>query len=128
TVGTVSVGRLLERGVHRLDLIRVLTGGESVEVQCTMDPLPSDGPDRSAKVLLRTTDDILCSLDIARVETNRVGAAEWVGTAGKVTADWPARKVKRTAANGTLQEWTVQTKTSVLGTFNTFVHAIRTCT
>lgn len=128
TAGPVPLGALLELGVHLLDLIRFLTGGEIVEVQCTMDPLPSDGPDRSAKVLLRTTDDILCSLDIARVETNRVGAAEWAGTAGKVTADWSARKVTRTAANGTLQEWTVEPKATVLVTLQTFVHAIRTGT
>jgi predicted dehydrogenase len=126
--GLVPLGALLELGIHLLDLVRFLTGKEILEVQCTMDPLPSHGPETSVKGLLRTAGDIVCTLDIARVEATRVGKAEWVGSAGKVTADWPARRVTRTAANGTSQEWTVEPRPTVLITLQAFVHAIRTGT
>ena len=126
--GLVSLGALLELGIHLLDLVRFLTGKEILEVQCVTDPLPSNGPDTSAKVLLRTAGDILCTLDIARVEANRVGRAEWVGSAGTVTADWPARKVTRTSAKATSQQWTVEPRPTVLVTLQAFVHAIQTGT
>jgi len=128
TAGPVPLGALLELGIHLIDLVRFLTGKEILEVQCALDPLPSNGPETSAKVQLRTEGDILCRLDIARVETNRVGAAEWVGTAGKLTADWPARRVTRTDANGTSQEWKLEPQPTVLVTLQAFVHAIRTGT
>lgn len=129
TAGPVPLGALLELGVHLVDLVRFLTGKEIVEVQCTTDPLPSRAPETSAKVRLRTADGILCTLDIARVEAKRVGTAEWVGSTGKMTADWPARRVtRRTMANGFLEEWTVEPMPTVLVTLQAFVHAIRTRT
>jgi predicted dehydrogenase len=128
TAGPVPLGALLELGVHLVDLVRFLSGKEILEVQCTTDPLPSNAPETSAKVCLRTEDDILCTLDIARVEANRVGTAKWVGSIGNMTADWPARKVtKSTAMNGS-QQWTVEARPTVLLTLQAFVHAIRTGT
>ena len=94
--GLVPLGALLELGIHLLDLVRFLTREEILEVQCTMDPLPSHCPETSVKVRLRTAGNIVCTLDIARVETMRVGTVEWVGSAGKVMADWPRRKVTST--------------------------------
>jgi predicted dehydrogenase len=126
--GLVPLGALLELGIHLLDLVRFLTGQEILEVQCTMDPLSSTGPETLANVQLRTTGDILCTLDIARVESKRVGSAEWVGSAGKATGDWAARKVTRTATNELSQEWTVEPRPTVLATLQAFVHAIRTQT
>jgi predicted dehydrogenase len=126
--GPVSLGALLELGIHLLDLIRFLTREEIVEVQCTMEPLPSNGPETRVKVHLQTTGDVVCTLDIARVDVKRIGTAEWVGSAGKVTADWPARKVTRTGVDGSSQEWTVEPRPTVLVTLQAFVHAIRTKT
>lgn len=124
--GPVSLGALLELGIHLLDLVRFLTGEEIVEVQSTMEPLSSHGPETRAKVRLRTTGNVLCTLDIARVEVKRMGIAEWVGSAGKVTADWPAHKVTRTGPDGPSQEWTVEPRPTILATLQAFVHAIRT--
>lgn len=128
TAGPVPLGALLELGIHLLDLVRFLTGKEILEVHCTMDPLPSTGPETLVKARLRTTGGIVCTLDIARVKVTRVGTAEWVGTLGKVTADWPARKVTRTAPNEPSQEWTVEPRPTVLATLQAFVQAIRTQT
>ncbi len=126
--GLVPLGALLELGIHLLDLVRFLTREEILEVQCTMDPLPSHCPETSVKVRLRTAGNIVCTLDIARVETTRVGTVEWVGSAGKVMADWPRRKVTSTTSHGPSRELTVEPRPTVLDTLQAFVHAIRTQT
>ena len=58
----------------------------------------------------------------------RVGTVEWVGSAGTVMADWPRRKVTRTALPGPSRELTVAPRPTVLDTLQAFVHAIRTQT
>lgn len=122
----VPLGALLELGVHLLDLVRFLTGEEIVEVRSMMAPMPSSAPEIEAKVELRTAGGVSCVLDIARVESRRVGTAEWVGTAGCVIADWPQRKVTRITASGRSDEWTVDPRPTVLATLEAFVRAIRT--
>jgi predicted dehydrogenase len=124
--GPVAVGALLELGIHLLDLIRFLTGEEIREVQCTMTPSPEAAPETRVQAQIRTSGDILCRLDIARVEARRAGSAEWVGTSGTIRADWVARKLTRTAADGTSRTWDLEPRPTVLATLKAFVQAIRT--
>lgn len=124
--GHVPLGALLEIGIHLLDLVRFVTGEDIVEVQCTTDSVAPESPETYAKARLRTSGDVICTLDTARVESRRVGRAEWVGTMGTVTADWTTRKVTRTAADGSAQEWSLDARPTVLATLQAFVHAVRT--
>jgi predicted dehydrogenase len=128
TMTPAPLGALLELGVHLLDLVRFLTGEEILEVQCRMTPLPAKAPETMAQVRLRTAGGVTCMLDIARVESMRVGRAEWIGTAGYVTADWPQRRVTKRNGQGLLDEWTVEPWPTVLAALQAFVHAIRTGT
>ncbi len=127
-VGPMKVGALLELGIHLLDLVRFLTREEIVEVQCTMTPLPSMAPETQVEVRLRTSSGIACSLDIARVDVQRKGRAVWIGEKGTLTADWVSRRLTRTAADGSVEAWTLEVKPTVLATLQAFVHAIRTAT
>ncbi len=124
--GPLPLGALLELGIHLLDLVRFLTGEEIQEVRCTMTPLPSQAPETAVAAVLRTSSGVTCELDIARVESARVGRAEWTGTEGTITADWPGRRVVRTSSEGAIQEWMVEPRPTVLVTLQAFVHAIRT--
>lgn len=126
--GPVAVGALLELGVHLLDLVRFLTGEEIIEVQCTMNPAPGVGPETRVQALLRTSGDIRCSLDIARVEAKRRGATEWSGRGGTIKADWVARTLTMTANDGSSHMLAVQPQPTILATLHAFVQAIRTGT
>ncbi|HSA61539.1 MAG TPA: Gfo/Idh/MocA family oxidoreductase [Nitrospiraceae bacterium] len=126
--GPAPVGALLELGIHLLDLVRFLTGEEILKVQCTMTPDPSKAPEALVRAKLQTTGGVICALDIARVESSRVGTAEWAGINGTVTADWPKRRVMRTDIHGTSESWTVESCPTVLATLQAFVQAIRTST
>jgi len=124
----VALGALLELGIHLLDLVRFLTGDEIIKVRCTMTPLPSTAPETMVTVQLRTSRDVTCALDIARVEFHRLGRAEFVGVTGTVTADWPQRIVTRSMVQGTSEKWTVEPYPTVLATLQAFIHAIHTGT
>jgi predicted dehydrogenase len=124
----VALGALLELGIHLLDLVRFLTGNEIIKVRSTMTPPPSTAPETRVTVQLRTSGDVTCALDIARVESERVGMAEWIGAIGTVTADWSHRTVTRTMGQGTSKQWTVEPYPTVLATLQAFVHAIHTGT
>jgi predicted dehydrogenase len=126
TNGPVAVGALLEIGIHLLDLIRFLTREEISEVQCTMTPSPEAAPETRVHAQVRTSGGILCALDIARVEAQRAGTAEWIGTGGRIRADWVARKLTRTAGDGTSRTWALEPRPTVLATLEAFVQAIRT--
>jgi predicted dehydrogenase len=126
--GQIPLGALLELGIHLLDLVRFLTGDEIRKVQCAMTPDPSKTPETMVQVQLQTNGGVNCTLDIARVESSRVGTAEWVGTGGTLTADWPRRRIIRTDTHGTSESWTVEPCQTVLATLQAFVHAIRTGT
>jgi predicted dehydrogenase len=128
TSGQIPLGALLELGIHLLDLVRFLTGDEIRKVQCTMTPDPSKAPETMVQVQLQTLGGVNCTLDIARVESSRVGTAEWVGTSGTVTADWSRRRVTRTDIHGTSEAWTVEPCQTVLAILQAFVQAIRTST
>ncbi len=123
-----ALGALLELGVHLLDLVRFLSGQDITEAQCTMSPLPSLGPETQVKARLRTSGGIICDLDISRVDSQRKGTAEWLAAGGTLMADWVARTLTKTAADGTSQTWSVEPKPTVLATLRAFVSAIRTAT
>lgn len=123
--GPVALGALLELGIHMLDLIRFLTGEEIFEVQCTMTPAYEAGPETRVQAQIRTTGDILCELDIARVENQREGSAEWVGTKGVIKADWVKRTLMRTTDDGLSRTWTLEPRPTILATLQAFVEAIR---
>lgn len=126
--GPVTLGALLELGIHLLDLIRFLTGEELRDVQCTMAPQPDAGPETRVQAQIRTSGNIRCTLDIARVEGQREGTAEWVGARGTIRADWVRRTLIRTADNGTSQRWTLEPRPTILATLQAFIHAVRTGT
>jgi predicted dehydrogenase len=126
TATALPLGALLEIGIHLLDLVRFLSGEEVVEVQCRMSPLASLAPETRATAQLRTVDGLNCLLDIARVESQRVGRTEWVGGGGSVTADWVQRRVTRSADRGPVDEWTVEPRPTVLATLQAFVLAVET--
>ena len=126
--GPQALGALLEIGIHLLDLIRFLTREEIREVECTMSPPPGAGPETRVQATLRTSTGIVCRLDVARVETQRQGRAEWIGTTGRITADWVTRKLTRTATDGTTQSWTLEPHPTILSTLQAFTHAVRTNT
>ena len=126
--GPVAVGALLELGVHLLDLIRFLTGEELREVQCTMSPAPDAGPETRVQAQVRTLTGILCTLDIARVESQRQGRAEFRGTKGKITADWVARTLMRTTTDGVSYQRTLEAHPTILSTLQAFIRAVRTQT
>lgn len=128
TNGPVAVGALLEVGIHLLDLIRFLTGEEILDVQCTMTPPPPRGPEIQVQAQVRTSGGIRCVLDVARMETERKGKAEWRGTIGTIKADWVARTLTRIADDGTSRTWTLEARPTILATLQAFVQAIRTGT
>jgi len=120
------VGALLEVGIHLLDLIRFLTGEEILEVQCTMTP--HTGPEIQVHAQVRTSGEIRCVLDVARVETQRQGRTEWRGMMGAITADWVGRTLTKIADDGTSRTWTIEARPTILATLEAFVQAIRTDT
>ncbi len=81
-------GALLEVGIHMLDLVRFLTGEEVQEVRCTLDQLPPARPETIASAHLTTQGGTVCIIDVARVPEGRVGQAEWIGSEGRLQADW----------------------------------------
>jgi predicted dehydrogenase len=124
--GPVAVGALLELGVHMLDLVRFLTGEEICDVQCTMKPEP--GPETHVQAQIRTTGGILCALDVARAEVQRVGTAEWNGTKGRLSADWVSGKLTKIDCDGRAHTWALEPRPTILATLQAFVGAIRTGT
>jgi predicted dehydrogenase len=126
--GPVSVGALLELGIHLLDLIRFLTGEEIVEVQCAMSPAPASGPETHVQAHIRTSGGIRCALDIARVNGQRRGVTEWNGKGGTIRADWVARTLTNIANDGKSQTSAVEPRPTILATLQAFVRSIHTGT
>lgn len=87
-------GAVLEIGVHMLDLVRFLTGEEVQEVRCTMDRHPPSAPETKASVHLTTVGGTGCRIEIARVSGSRTSRALWVGSEGRVEADWMQRRIR----------------------------------
>jgi predicted dehydrogenase len=124
---TSPPGALLEIGVHLLDLTRFLTGEEVAEVACVLKR--SIGlPEAAAQASLRTRSGVECFLDIARVDSGRVGTMEWVGTQGTMRADWTRRTVSCRIGGGASTEWTVEQYPTIVTALLAFIHAIKTRT
>jgi len=116
-------GALLEIGVHMLDLVRFLTGEEVQEVGCVMDRIPSAAPETTASVRLTTLGGTRCEIEIARVQTGRVGRAEWIGSQGQLEADWIQGQVRCRDSKGT-QHITARPSQTVLATLSAFLQAV----
>jgi predicted dehydrogenase len=117
-------GALLEIGVHMLDLVRFLTGEEVREVRCTMDQLPPDIPETTVSGQLTTDGGTICSLDIARVPEGRVGRAEWIGTNGRLCADWTHRRLSWTDG-ADVEDYDCPPSQTVLATLRSFLQALQ---
>ncbi len=118
-------GALLEFGVHLLDLVRVLTGEEIETVQCVLDHMPPGHPETFAKAQLRTKSGMPCSIDVARVEAGRVGRAEWIGSEGRLLADWTNRHIRYTDSASRSEAWSTASSQTVLTTLREFLRALQ---
>ncbi|MFO0697895.1 MAG: Gfo/Idh/MocA family oxidoreductase [Nitrospira sp.] len=118
-------GALLEIGVHILDLVRFLTGEEVQVVGCTMDHIPPIAPERMASIHLTTTGGTTCRLEITRVVGDRAGRASWVGSQGRVEADWMRRKIHcETGAGRKTEDIDIPPSLTVLDTLSAFLQAV----
>lgn len=116
-------GALLEVGVHMLDLVRCLTGDEVQEVRCTMDRIPPGAPETVVSAHLTTREGTRCAIDVARVPEGRIGRAEWIGSGGRLEADWTHRRLRWTAGvRG--EEWELPPSQTVLETLSAFLEAV----
>ncbi len=118
-------GALLEFGVHMLDLARVLTGEEMHTVQCVLDSVPPAHPETVAKVHLRTQSGMPCSIEVARVDAGRVGRVEWIGSEGRLIADWTNRHLRYIDSASRSEEWSTPESPTVLTTLREFLRALQ---
>ena len=116
-------GALLEIGVHMLDLIRFMTGEEVREVRCTMDHIPPTAPETIVSAHLTTRAGTTCIIDVARVPEGRVGQAEWIGSQGRLQADWTHRRL-RWAGGTEAEDWELPPSQTVLATLTAFLQAV----
>lgn len=119
-------GALLEIGIHLLDAVRFLTSDEVSAVRCHMDLAPPAGPESRATVQLTTARGIECHIEVARVTAGRIAQMEWIGTEGRVSADWFRHRLMKQEGAGSTEEWTVEPRPTILSVLRAFVHAIRT--
>lgn len=117
-------GALLEVGIHMLDLVRFLTGDEVREVCCTMDRLPPAAPETVVSAQLTTHGGTTCLIDVARVPEERVGRAEWIGSQGRLLADWPHDRLRWTDG-AAIEEWTLPPSRTILTTLTAFFQAVQ---
>jgi predicted dehydrogenase len=119
-------GALLEIGVHMLDLVRFLTGEEVQDVRCTMDQHPPSAPELRASVHLTMIGGTTCQIEIARVLGSRAGRAIWIGSQGRVEADWMHRRIRCVDDDGveTMNADPLPSQT-VLHTLTAFLQAVK---
>ena len=118
-------GALLEIGVHMLDLVRFLTGEEVQAVRCTMDHIPPIAPERMASIHLTTTGGTICRMEITRVVGERAGRAMWVGSQGRVEADWMRRRICVEMSSGEqTADIDIPPSLTVLDTLSAFLQAV----
>jgi predicted dehydrogenase len=121
-------GALIEIGIHMLDAVRFLTGEEVRDVRCTMDRLPPASPETVVSAQLTTDGGTVCVLDIARLPGERVGLAEWIGSQGRLHADWPRRRLRWVTNTDDRQEEQEEMECppsqTVLATITAFLRAI----
>ncbi len=117
-------GALLEFGVHMLDLVRFMTGEEVQEVCCTMDHLPPATPETVVSARLTTQGGTICTIDVAWVSEGRVGQAEWIGSPGRLQADWTHRRLRWTSG-ADIEDWVLAPSQTVLATLTAFLVALK---
>lgn len=117
-------GALLEIGVHLLDAVRHLTGEEVRDARCTMNRLPASGPETVVSAQLTTRGGTVCMLDVARVPGERVGSVEWIGSQGRLLADWPGRRFRWAGSAGEREEMEFPPSQTVLATLSAFLQAV----
>lgn len=117
-------GALLEIGVHLLDLVRYLTGEEVREVCCTMNRPGANEPETVVSAVLVTEGGTECLVDVARVTGERVGTVEWIGSQGRIWADWPRRLVRWIGLGGEREEREHPPSQTVLFTLRAFLQSI----
>ena len=119
-------GAVLEIGVHMLDLVRFLTGEEVQHVECTMDRHPPSAPEMRASIHLTTTGGTACRIEIARVVGARVGRAIWIGSQGRMEADWMHCRI-RCVDNTGVETMNAEPPPSqtVLHTLTAFLQAVK---
>jgi predicted dehydrogenase len=117
-------GALLEIGVHLLDLVRFLTGEEVREVSCRMDQVPPTAPDTVVYARLMTQGGTECILDAARPMGERVGSVEWIGSEGRLLADWTHRRFCWAGTGGEHEETEFPQSPTVLSTMMAFLQAV----
>jgi len=108
-----------------LDLARVLTGEEIHTVQCVLDSVPPAEPETVAHVQLRTVGGMRCSIEVARVAAGRVGRVEWIGSDGRLIADWTNRHLRYTDSASRSEEWSTPESPTVLTTLREFLRALQ---
>jgi len=124
TEGYGKRGALLEIGVHLLDLVRFLTGEEVREVCCTMNRLPPTAPETVVSARLTTQGGTVCIIDTARLPGERVGLAEWIGSEGRLLADWPHRRFCAVNGRDEHEEREFPQSQTVLATLVAFLQAV----
>jgi predicted dehydrogenase len=112
-------GAMLEIGVHMLDLVRYLIGEEPQALRCTMDRHPPSAPETKASVDLTTVGGTICHMEIARVVGSRTGRAIWIGSDGRMEADWMQRRIRCVDRAG------VETMNANPPASQTVLHALR---
>jgi len=117
-------GALLEVGVHLLDLVRFLTGEEVREVSCRMNYVPPTAPDTVVSARLVTQGGVVCLLDVGRFPDERVGVVEWIGSQGRVVADWPQRRFRWIGGEHDHDEVEFPPSQTVLSTLSAFLQAV----
>jgi len=117
-------GALMEIGVHLFDMVRFLTGEEVRDVSCQMDHIPPTAPETVASARLVTQGGVVCILDVARPPAERVGVVEWIGSQGRVVADWPQRRVCWIGGENDHEEIEFPPSQTVLSTLSAFLYAV----
>ena len=120
-------GAVLEIGVHMLDLVRFLTGEDVQDVRCTMDRIPPEAQETQASVHMKTRHGMLCEIEIARVSDGRVGRLEWIGSRGRLEAEWIQRQIRCLDEAG-VECINLAPSQTVLATLLAFLQAVRTGT
>ncbi|MBM4137902.1 MAG: Gfo/Idh/MocA family oxidoreductase [Nitrospira sp.] len=118
-------GALIEIGIHMLDAVRFLIGEEVRDVRCTMNQSPPAAPETVVTAHLVTQGGTVCMLDIARRPGERVGLADWIGSQGRLEANWPRRRLRLTGGTGDIrEEMDCPPSQAVLATLTAFLQAI----
>jgi len=97
-------GIVLHTGVHSMDLLRVLTGREVVDVSCVMTRvLTRDTEDNFVMLARMNAEGLLAHVAGSRALDGRTGLMEFAGEGGQIVADhvhrlaWLVRGGERTA-------------------------------